>query len=807
MSVTGHVIGYFIIFISLFLMISFTMAQQMEYQQPVKEIAVLVDAPRTPHVEVSPNHQWLLIMGLPGLPSIAELAQPELRLAGFRINPNTNGPSRMDHFTFLSLQHLSRDESIPISGLPPEARISYVSWSPDSRHIAFTLTQENGLELWVADVESGRSHRLLPPCLNIAYYSLPYEWEPSSRSLLCKRILENRGVAPQPPQLPTGPLIQENVGRIAAAPTFQDLLKNPHDEALFEYYFTAQLIRVDLQGQITPLAKEGMIKNVSCSPDGKYILISYIQRPFSYSVPAHRFPYRVEIWDSTGKLVKILAEIPLAEEVPIQRDAVPKGPRAFGWRQDAPATVYWVEAQDDGDPAKSTPVRDKVWMLAAPFDRDAKMLCNLALRFDSIYWADDKLALVSERWWKTRQERVWVVDPSSPQKQPHLLFDISTENRYHYPGSPLMRLLANGARVLRRNPKGNAIYLKGQGASPQGTFPFLDEFQLNSGQSKRLWQCKPPYYETMVDLLTDDASKLLTRRESNDEQPNYYLWDLKKNSVKQITHFPHPYPQLKNIKKELIRYKRKDGVDLTATLYLPPDYSPSKGLLPVLMWAYPQEFKNADFAGQVTDSPYRFLRINWASPLFWLVRGYAILDDPAMPIVGEKDQEPNDTYIEQLVASAQAAVDELVRRGIADPERIAIGGHSYGAFMVANLLSHSDLFKAGIARSGAYNRTLTPFGFQAEERTLWQAKDTYVKMSPFLCADSLRAPILLIHGEADNNTGTFPMQSERYFNALKGLGKTARLVILPHESHGYRARESVMHMLWEMDTWLERWLK
>ncbi|MRR10727.1 S9 family peptidase, partial [bacterium] len=322
-------------------------------------------------------------------------------------------------------------------------------------------------------------------------------------------------------------------------------------------------------------------------------------------------------------------------------------------------------------------------------------------------------------------------------------------------------------------------------------------------QTRRLFRSEAPHYELPVEILDPAQGTFLTRRESVSEPPNYYVRNLKTNSDRALTAFPHPTPQIAGVYKELIRYEREDGVKLTGTLYLPPGKKPADGPFPLLMWVYPQEFKSADAAGQVTDSPYRFVRVSPMSPLLWLAAGYAVLDDPTMPIVGEGQAEPNDTYVKQLVAGARAAVDEMVRRGIAERGRIAIGGHSYGAFTTANLLAHTDLFAAGIARSGAYNRTLTPFGFQAEERTFWQAPETYFIMSPFSHADKIKKPLLLIHGEADNNPGTFPMQSERFFSALKGHGATVRLIMLPHESHGYRARESLLHMAAEMTDWLQ----
>jgi dipeptidyl aminopeptidase/acylaminoacyl peptidase len=355
---------------------------------------------------------------------------------------------------------------------------------------------------------------------------------------------------------------------------------------------------------------------------------------------------------------------------------------------------------------------------------------------------------------------------------------------------------------------GASVFLSGEGASPEGDRPFLDEMNVKTHETTRLFHSQAPYYEKPVILLDPAKRLLVTQREARNVQPNYWIRNLGDGSEFQITTFPHPNPQFADVQKEMIRYTREDGVELTATLYLPAGYDAAEdGPLPMLIWAYPQEFKSADAAGQVTDSPHRFLRVTYWSPMLWLARGYGVLDDPAMPIVGEGDEEPNDTFVEQLVSSAKAAIDEVVRRGVADPERLVIGGHSYGAFMTANLLAHSDLFSAGIARSGAYNRTLTPFGFQAEERTVWQAPEVYFAMSPFMHADKINEPILLIHGEADNNSGTYPLQSERFYGALKGLGATVRLCMLPHESHGYRARESIMHMLWEMSEWMDRYVK
>lgn len=397
--------------------------------------------------------------------------------------------------------------------------------------------------------------------------------------------------------------------------------------------------------------------------------------------------------------------------------------------------------------------------------------------------------------------------PASPDKSPETIFDRSFEDRYNDPGSFVSKPNKWGKNVLLTGNNGKTLYLTGAGASPEGDRPFIDSFDLNTKKNKRLWRSQAPYYETVVSVIDIEKNTVLTRREGKKVQPDYFIRDLKKGKLKQISHFPHPYPTLKDVEKQMIKYKRDDGLELTGDLYLPPGYKKSDGPLPVFMWAYPQEFKSRSAAGQVTDSPYRFIRLYSSSPLLWLTRGYAVLDDPKIPIVGEGEEEPNDTYVKQLVAGAKAAIDKLVEMGIADRNRVAIGGHSYGAFMTANLLSHSRLFAAGIARSGAYNRTLTPFGFQSEERTFWEAPEVYFKMSPFMHVQNVKDPLLLIHGEADNNSGTFPIQSKRYYHALKGHGATVRLVMLPFESHGYRARESVMHVAWETYEWLEKYVK
>jgi dipeptidyl aminopeptidase/acylaminoacyl peptidase len=587
-------------------------------------------------------------------------------------------------------------------------------------------------------------------------------------------------------------------------------LKNEEDAKLFEHYATVQLALVDLAGKTRTVGSPDLFIGARLAPGGKYILTQALQRPFSYVVPASGFARRIDVRDLSGKTVHLVANKPLEEGLPPGNDAVPAGVRDVSWRIDAPATLVWAEAQDGGDPAKPAEIRDIVYAQAAPFALKPEVLAKLGSRYNGIQWGRGDLALLSEAWYKTRAVKTWRIAPDQPAAAPELVFSYSAEDRYNNPGRPMTQPDAAGLPRLLIGPD-TTILLDGAGASNEGDRPFIDRFSLASKKKERVFQSAAPYFENVVTALNDDGTRLLTTRESPTERPNYFVRDLKLEGAAQLTaltNFPHPTPQLKDVQKEQIRYKRADGVDLTATLLLPPNYDPKRdGPLPLLMWAYPQEFKTASAASQTTGSPYRFNAVSFWGPAAFLAMGYAVLDNPSMPIVGAGEAEPNDTYLPQLVADAEAAVNEVVRRGVAERHRIAIGGHSYGAFMTGNLLAHTRLFRAGIARSGAYNRTLTPFGFQSEERPFWKAQETYQVMSPFNHADKIKDALLMIHGEQDNNSGTFPIQSERMFQAIKGLGGTARLVMLPNESHAYRARESIMHMLYETNSWLDKYVK
>ncbi len=782
-------------------------AQQVEYQMPPKVIADLVDAPLTPAVSLSPDNHTMLLMQRPTMPSIDEVGGDELRLGGLRINPRTNGASRSRHYVGLTFQGIDNTGKVAVSGLPDKPKLENIRWSIDGSKIAFTHTTVHGLQLWIADVQSGASRQLTEAVVNDAISGVPYTWLPDLR-ILVRVIPEDRGDVPMAPSVPPGPVVQENSYGASPVRTYQDLLKNPFDESLFEYYASSELRILDpTTDEMVPLAPAGIYRVNSPSPDGQFLLVVKLTPPFSYIVPYYRFAQQVQILDLEGKLVQTIAEIPPAENIPKGFNAVRTGPRSFMWRSDKPASLYWVEAQDAGDPNIESDVRDQLFRLDAPFTAQASAGIEFSLRFHSIDWCDGDLAIANEYWWSNRREIRSTFAPDNPAISRKVVFDRSYEDRYTDPGDFETTLNAYGRSVLMRSDDGS-LYLTGIGASPEGNRPFIDRFDLKNNHSTRIWRSETPYYEVPISIIDPDKGLVITRRETEKQNPNFHLRNIIDGSIGTITEFPNPYLALQGVQKELIRYQRSDGIELTGTLYLPPGYDKDRdGRLPVLMWAYPREYKSKDAASQVRNSPHEFLRVSYGSPIFWVTRGYAVLDNFAMPIIGEGEEEPNETFINQLVQGAEAAINKIVDLGIADRQRLAVGGHSYGAFMTANLLAHSDLFAAGIARSGAYNRTLTPFGFQSEERTFWEAPQVYFTMSPFMHADKIKVPILLIHGQADNNSGTYPMQSERFYSALKGHGATVRMVMLPHESHGYRARESIMHMLWEMDEWLEKYVK
>lgn len=785
------------------------------YRKPPAEILRVLDAPTPPEAVVNPSGTQMLLVERILYPPISDLAQPMLRLAGVRINPKNNGPHSAVLYKSLVLQNLNGASEIKIA-LPAGAEITSPEWSADSKHFAFTNVTDSAVDLYVGDADTGRIHEVKGVRVNEALGTgggpgggfggqrSPVQWMPDNHTLLVETVRTDRGAPPREPAVQPGPHTQESTGKAGPAPTYEDLLKNAHDEELFDYYATTQLALIDIAtAKVTPYGKFGIFTTLEPAPNGQDILIARLHKPYSYFHPYNAFAKEVEVWDRSGQLVYKVASLPDEERVPI--GGVATGPRDYHWLPTQPASLYWVEAMDGGNPKEMAPHRDRILIAKVTASgAEPRELMKVEQRFSRIEFGESgTLSLVTDYERKKRWVRTFSIDPEQPGSEPKLLWSRNMQDRYKDPGTPEMKRLPNGKMAVRQD--GDAIFLRSVGASTKGDHPFLNRFDLKTGETQPLFHCGDTHYETVEAILDPSGNKLLTRRESQTEPPNYFIRE-GNGEPRAITHFTDPTPEVRKLSKQLVTYNRADGVPLSFTLYLPPNYKPGTRL-PTVVWAYPYEYNDADTASQITGSTNRFTTITGASEIFYALHGYTVLDNAGMPVIGSDPTTVNNTYLEQIVMDAKAAIDKASEMGVTDPNRVGVGGHSYGAFMTANLLAHSNLFKAGVARSGAYNRTLTPFGFQTEERTLWQAPDVYLKMSPFLSADKIKAALLMIHGEADDNTGTFPIQSERMYAAVRGNGGTVRLVTLPYEAHGYRGRESIETTLYEMMSWFDRYVK
>jgi dipeptidyl aminopeptidase/acylaminoacyl peptidase len=782
----------------LFPLLAALASAQERYRIPPEPILSLVLAEDAPSTALCPDKVHLLMVRREAMPSIETAARPHLKLAGARIDPLTYGPQLGTRVTKLSLRTLE-DPTERVIVIPGAGHLGGVSFNADGSRFALTNTVASGIELWVGETATAKARRVDGVLLN-AVQGATLRWLPDQQSLLCSLRLP--AAAPVAPAAPRGPNVSQSLGKKATVRTYQDLLQDEHDVELFVHYGTVQLATVDAaSGSVRKLGEPVLCSGVSASPDGKFLLVERTHAPFSFHVPAGQFPQETMVWTSDGTKVVTLVDQPLADTVPI--GGVVTGRRSIQWVPASEHTLMWAEALDEGNPKKQVDKRDRVFLLTEP-KGTPQVWFETQHRFGGAQFGEDgALVLVSEMDRQQRRARTWRYDCKDLAAAPKLLMDRSTQDAYGDPGRPMTRTDKRGRGLVRQD--GTALYLSGQGASKDGDRPFLDRWDLASGEKQRLFQCAEGRFETVQGFVDEQGARILISSESKDTPPNTWLVNLQDGARKQVTTYDDPAREkLAGVKRELIKYTRKDGVPLSGQLYLPPGHQPGQKLA-AFVWAYPREYNQASDAGQVRGSPHRYVRMDGISHLFMLFKGYAVLDEAAMPIVGPVETA-NDQFLPQLVMNGEAAVEALAARGI-DRTRIAVGGHSYGAFMTANLLAHSDLFRCGIARSGAYNRTLTPFGFQNEERTLWQAPAIYAQMSPFMHADKVNEPILLIHGEDDNNPGTFPVQSQRFYSALQGHGATARLVMLPHESHGYRAKESVLHTLAEMGDWLDRWLR
>lgn len=782
--------------------------EELTYQKPSKEILDLADYERAPSVSMDTKKEYMLLSYRNTYKTLDELNQEELRLGGLRINPITNISSTVTYINNIKVRKIKDKNEIQVTGLPQNPKISNIAWSPDEKKIAFTHTTGTGVELYVLDMASAKATKLTDANLN-ANMGSPFSWYRDNQSLLVKMLPKNRpALIDAKKDLPTGPTVSSSDGKKSSNRTYQDLLKNKTDETNFETLVTSELYKLDLNGKTTLYKKADLYAGEGFSPDGNYILITTIKKPYSYIVPLSRFPMTSIVYDLSGKEVKVVNEIALSEIMPKGFMATRTGKRSMNWRADLPATLSFVEALDGGDPANSVDFRDEVFLWNAPFTSNPTSLAKTKQRYAGIVWGNNTTAILYDQWYDTRNEKTYLINPSNPGQAPKVIFDRNSQDIYSDPGSFETVKNQYGRQVLAL--ENDNAFLIGEGHTKEGQFPFIDEFNMKTLKPKRLYQSTYKDKKESIFSIEDfKKGDVLVQLQSKSDYPNYYFRNIKKkNQLTQITDFKNPFESIKNVHKEVIKYKRKDGVELSGTLYLPAGYDmKKKEKLPLLIWAYPEEYKDKNSAGQSAQNPNDFTFPYYGSFVYWVNKGYVVLDDASFPIIGEGTTEPNDTFIPQLVSNAEAAIDAVDKLGYINRKKVAVGGHSYGAFMTANLLTHSDLFACGIARSGAYNRTLTPFGFQSEQRNYWEATDVYNTMSPFMNAEKMKTPMLLVHGDADNNPGTFTLQTERYFQALKGLGAPVRMVLLPKESHGYAAKENILHLLWEQDQFLEKYLK
>jgi dipeptidyl aminopeptidase/acylaminoacyl peptidase len=786
-----------------------TWAQEnLNFQKPTAEILALADYERSPSVSMDSKKEYMLLSYRNTYKTLDDLNQEEMRLGGLRINPITNISSTVTYVNNLKLRKVTDKVETQVSGLPQNARITNISWSQNEKKIGFTNTTNTGVELWVIDVITASAKKITEANLN-ANLGSPYSWMKDNETLLVKMLPKNRpALIDSKKDLPKGPTVSTSDGSKSQNRTYQDLLKNKTDEANFDALVTSELYKISLSGKTELFQSADIYAGESFSPDGNYLMLTTIQKPYSYIVPLSRFPQKSVVCDLTSKELKVVNEVPLTEVMPKGFSSVRKGKRSMNWRADKPATLSYVVALDEGDQAKKVDFRDEVFTWDAPFNGEPKSVLKTQQRFSGIMWGNETTAIAYDDWYDTRNQKVYLFNPSNPNQAPKIIWDRNSQDIYSDPGNFETKKNQYNRYVLAI--ENNNAYLIGDGFTKEGQFPFIDEFNLTTLKTKRLYTSKMKDKKEDLQSIEDfKKGDVLVQIQSKNDFPNYYFRNIKSGKLTPITNFKNPFESIKNVYKEVIKYKRKDGVELSGTLYLPAGYDRTKKTekLPLLIWAYPEEFKDKNSAGQSNKNPNEFTFPNYGSFVYWVTKGYAVLDDASFPIIGEDTTEPNDTFMPQLIANAEAAIDAVDNLGYINRKKVAIGGHSYGAFMTANLLTHTNLFACGIARSGAYNRTLTPFGFQSEQRNYWDVPEIYNGMSPFMNADKMKTPLLLVHGDADNNPGTFTLQSERYFQALKNLGAPVRLVLLPKESHGYAAKDNILHLLWEQDQFLEKYLK
>jgi dipeptidyl aminopeptidase/acylaminoacyl peptidase len=690
--------------------------------------------------------------------------------------------------------------------LPADVQLGTVRWSNKGDRVACVVFAKGGADLWIVEAATGNARRLegvkMYPIANVL------DWSNDDASLFTALVVNDAGKLPEVSEVPDGPAVRKSAGRATPQRTSRDVLRTTDDQARFQFIVTCQLAWVPVDGSaVKKLGEPVALDRCEMSPDERYVRVNRFVLPAPLGFPSYLFPYKVELWPTAGGAPIAIGDVPLNDRSAVA-SVSPLGPHDYTFAPDGQS--LWFASWEDKpganaqaavrDTSLPPPGVDKIFKLSAPFTGTAMEVARSEFPIQgTVFTADGAKLLVAEAYEPRRVERESWLDAKQPSKLNALVYR-STEGVYDDPGRLAMKSDRH-ADVAWVTADGKSFYRMGDGFEADGQRPFLDRCAFAGGKSTRLFQSDLKRLEAPVTVLTPDAKRFITLAQTATEPPNWFARKAGDKKATQVSAFKNPLEALSRATRQQFTFKRDDGVVLNAEVVLPADWKPGSPPLPTLFWIYPNDYRSAAAASQNRTSPNRFPSQSPLNPEVLVTQGYAVVK-PDLAIVGTNDQ-----YVAELQRSAKAAVDECVKRGFTDRDRIAVAGHSYGAFSTVNCLAHTKLFRAGWASDGAYNRTLTPFTFQAETRNLWEAKDTYLGMSPFLYANQIDAPLLLMHNQDDTNVGTNPIQSQRLFEALNGLGKTAQLVEYPYEDHGPAAKETVLDYWARALDWIDRYVK